>query len=96
VAYTVLDGTLITGFQGNAFDAIEDVYREDWNIYFDTRKKRISFPAIAPSCPTTLHGRGCARNNRVICPSLTTSYALMPYDVTSAIATSGGKADNDS
>lgn len=35
VAYAILDGSVITGFQGDLFTASDDVYREDWNIYFD-------------------------------------------------------------
>jgi hypothetical protein len=37
VAYAVHDGAVITGFQGDLFLADEDVYREDWNIYFDAK-----------------------------------------------------------
>jgi hypothetical protein len=40
VAYAVRDGAVITGFQGDVFTADEDVYREDWNIYFDARETR--------------------------------------------------------
>jgi hypothetical protein len=38
VAYAVHAGTVITGLQGDLFLADEDVYREDWNIYFDARE----------------------------------------------------------
>jgi hypothetical protein len=34
----VHDGSVITGFQGDLFLADEDVYRVDWNIYFDARE----------------------------------------------------------
>jgi hypothetical protein len=40
VAYAVLDDFLITGFQGDVFIANEDVYRDDWNIYFDARETK--------------------------------------------------------
>ncbi len=38
VAYAVHDGTVLTGFQGDLFLADDDVYREDWNIYFDAKE----------------------------------------------------------
>jgi hypothetical protein len=37
VAYAVNDGAVITGLQQDVFTANEDVYREDWNVYFDAR-----------------------------------------------------------
>ncbi len=37
VAYAVIDGSVITGFQADVFSADDDVYREDWNMYFDAR-----------------------------------------------------------
>jgi hypothetical protein len=37
VAYAVVEGYVITGFQGDLFTADEDVYRDDWNIYFDAK-----------------------------------------------------------
>ena len=37
VAYAVIDGAVITGFQGDEFTASDDIFREDWNIYFDAR-----------------------------------------------------------
>ena len=37
VAYAVLNGTTITGLQGDLHTAGDDVYREDWNVYFDTK-----------------------------------------------------------
>jgi hypothetical protein len=40
VAYVVHDGSVVTGFQGDVFSAGEDVYREDWNIYFDARETK--------------------------------------------------------
>jgi len=40
VAYAVHDGSVVTGFQGNVFSANEDVYRDDWNIYFDARETK--------------------------------------------------------
>src|SRR5436190_18641211 len=40
VAYAVLDDFLVTGFQGDVFNANEDVYRDDWNIYFDARETK--------------------------------------------------------
>jgi len=40
VAYAVHDGSVVTGFQGDVFGANEDVYRDDWNIYFDARETR--------------------------------------------------------
>jgi hypothetical protein len=38
VAYAVHEGSVITGFQGDLFLADEDVYRVDWNIYFDAKE----------------------------------------------------------
>lgn len=40
VAYAVHDGSVVTGFQGDVFSANEDVYRRDWNIYFDARETK--------------------------------------------------------
>jgi hypothetical protein len=40
VAYAIHDGSAITGFQGDLFTAEEDVYRDDWNIYFDAKDVR--------------------------------------------------------
>jgi hypothetical protein len=40
VAYAVHDGSVVTGFQGDVFSANEDVYRDDWNIYFDARETK--------------------------------------------------------
>jgi hypothetical protein len=40
VAYAVHEGFVVTGFQGDVFSANEDVYRDDWNIYFDARETR--------------------------------------------------------
>jgi hypothetical protein len=40
VAYAVHDGSVVTGFQGDVFSANEDVYRRDWNIYFDVRETK--------------------------------------------------------
>ena len=40
VAYAVRDGSVVTGFQGDVFSANEDVYRDDWNIYFDAKETR--------------------------------------------------------
>jgi hypothetical protein len=40
VAYAMLDDFLVTGFQGDVFSANEDVYRDDWNIYFDARETK--------------------------------------------------------
>ena len=37
VAYAVIDGIVIAGFQGDQFTASDDIFREDWNIYFDAR-----------------------------------------------------------
>lgn len=37
VACAVLDGTVITGLHGDVWTADEDVYRDDWNIYFDAK-----------------------------------------------------------
>jgi hypothetical protein len=37
VAYAVIEGSVIIGFQQDVFTANEDVYREDWSIYFDAR-----------------------------------------------------------
>jgi hypothetical protein len=37
VAYAVIDGSVITGFQQDVFTADEDIFREEWNIYFDAR-----------------------------------------------------------
>jgi hypothetical protein len=37
VAYAVVDGSVITAFQQDAFMADEDIFREDWNIYFDAK-----------------------------------------------------------
>ena len=38
VAYALHDGCVVTGFQVDVFTAEDDVYRDDWNIYFDTRE----------------------------------------------------------
>jgi hypothetical protein len=41
VAYKVHhDGSVVTGFQGDVFSADEDVYRNDWNMYFDAREAK--------------------------------------------------------
>ena len=37
VAYAVIDGAVITGFQQDVFTATDDIFREEWNIYFDAR-----------------------------------------------------------
>jgi hypothetical protein len=37
VAHAVIDGMVITGFQGDQFTASDDIFREDWRIYFDAR-----------------------------------------------------------
>ena len=37
VAYAVVNGEVITGFQGDQFNASDDIFRKDWNIYFDAR-----------------------------------------------------------
>src|SRR3954468_6214208 len=37
VAYAVIEGFVITGLQADVFTASEDVYRDDWNIYFDAK-----------------------------------------------------------
>lgn len=47
VAYAVHDGSVVTGFQGDVFSANEDVYRDDWNIYFDARETK---DMISPDC----------------------------------------------
>lgn len=36
VAYAAIDGVVITGLQGDVFSAEDDVYVEDWGMYFDT------------------------------------------------------------
>jgi hypothetical protein len=38
VAYALHDGSVLTGFQGDLFLADDDVYREDWKIYFDAKE----------------------------------------------------------
>lgn len=38
VAHAVHDGSVLTGFQGDLFLADDDIYREDWNIYFDAKE----------------------------------------------------------
>ena len=38
VAYAIHDGAVVTGFQGDLFTSDEDVYRDDWNIYFDAKE----------------------------------------------------------
>jgi hypothetical protein len=48
VAYAVVEGCIITGFQGDLFTADEDVYREDWNIYFDAKDHILENFTIAP------------------------------------------------
>ena len=37
VALAVLGGSVITGLHGDVWTADGDVYREDWNIYFDAK-----------------------------------------------------------
>jgi hypothetical protein len=38
VAYAVIKDFVVVGFQGDVFTADEDVYREDWNTYFDAKE----------------------------------------------------------
>jgi hypothetical protein len=37
VACAVLKGSVITGLQGDVWTADGDVYRDDWNVYFDAK-----------------------------------------------------------
>jgi len=48
VAYTIIDGALIAGLQGDVFTAEEDVYRKDWKVYFDTT---VFFDGSKPKMP---------------------------------------------
>jgi hypothetical protein len=47
VAYAVIDDIVITGFQQDVFTSTEDVYREDWNIYFDAKDQLLDTCIIA-------------------------------------------------
>jgi len=47
VAYAVIDGVVITGFQQDVFTATDDIYREEWNIYFDARDHIVEDCVIA-------------------------------------------------
>jgi hypothetical protein len=40
VGYVVREGSVVTGFQGDVFSANEDMYRDDWNIYFDAKETK--------------------------------------------------------
>jgi hypothetical protein len=60
VAYAIHGDTVITGFQGDLFTSDEDVYRDDWNIYFDAKKIRNDLECEIVSDDDPTWARRCA------------------------------------
>src|SRR4051812_40099247 len=48
VAYAVIDGIVIAGMQGDVFTCTDDVYRKDWNMFFDARDNIVENCRVAP------------------------------------------------
>jgi hypothetical protein len=58
VAYALIDDFVIIGMQADVFTANEDVYREDWNIFFDTKDHIVENCRVAPDPIAWAQARG--------------------------------------
>ena len=88
VAYAVHDGTVLTGFQGDLFLADDDVYREDWNIYFDAKEHIMDDSHMMVVSDDNEAWARRLRSSSAFCPSLTISCRSTRYDDSSVIGIS--------